>query len=516
VNVDDVLVVRPGERIAVDGVVIDGESHVDESTITGEPVPVAKASGARVLAGTMNQRGSFRMRAQQVGQATLLAQIVRAVQQAQGSKAPVQRLVDKVAAVFVPVVIGIALLSAVLWWVFGGEHAFTQGLLALVTVLVIACPCALGLATPTAIMAGMGKGAEHGILIKDAESLERARHITAVVFDKTGTLTEGRPEVVETVGLDDPEAAAALLAIESRSEHPLAEAVVRYLRSGGRGLANGEWEMQRTATSEPPFTTSHPSSASISSFENLTGKGVKAEMNGTTWLVGNRRTMEEHGILIGAEHRAHEQRWQDEARTVIWLGEGSRIRAAVALADRIKASAAPAIERLKATGIKVFMQTGDSRRTAQAVGKTVGIDDLRSEVLPKDKGAFVEGLRKMGHVVAMVGDGVNDSEALAKADVGIAMGKGSDIAMDVASVTIMGADLGAIPRSIALSRRTVRVIRQNLFWAFIYNVIGIPIAAGALVPVNGFTLDPMLAGAAMALSSVSVVSNSLRLRWAKL
>ncbi len=493
VNVDDVLVLRPGERIAVDGVVIDGESHVDESTITGEPVPVAKTSGARVLAGTLNQRGSFRMRAQQVGQGTLLAQIVRAVQQAQGSKAPVQQLVDKVASVFVPIVIGQAVLSAVLWWTLGGEHAFTQGLLALVTVLVIACPCALGLATPTAIMAGMGKGAEHGILIKDAESLERARSITAVVFDKTGTLTEGRPDVVEAVGLDDVEAAAALLAIESRSEHPLGEAIVRHLT---------------LHTSHHAPHTAH--------FENLTGKGVKAEVNGTTWVVGNRRLMEEHGILITSEWRALEQRWQDAAHTVVWLGADGSIRAAVAIADRIKPSAAPAIAQLKAAGIKVYMQTGDSRRTAQAVGKAVGIDDLRSEVLPKDKGAFVEGLRKMGHVVAMVGDGVNDSEALAKADVGIAMGKGSDIAMDVATMTLFGSDLRAVPRAIDLSRRTVRVIRQNLFWAFVYNVIGIPIAAGVLVPINGFTLDPMLAGAAMALSSVSVVTNGLRLRWAKL
>ncbi len=497
VNVDDILVVRPGERIAVDGLVIDGESHVDESTITGEPLPVAKSSGARVLAGTLNQRGSFRMRAQQVGQATLLAQIVRAVQQAQGSKAPVQKLVDKVAAVFVPVVIGIAVLSALVWWVFGGDHAFTQGLLALVTVLVIACPCALGLATPTAIMAGMGKGAENGILIKDADSLERARNITAVVFDKTGTLTEGRPDVVEEHGLEDREALVALYMIESRSEHPLADAIVQYILH---------------LVPEDSFAKD----ATISAFENLTGKGVQATVNGTRWIVGNRRLMEEHGILIGPEHRVYEQRWQEAAHTVIWLADETRIRAAVAIADRIKPSAAPAIARLKAAGIKVYMQTGDARRTAQAVAKAVGIEDFRSEVLPKDKGAFVEGLRKMGLVVAMAGDGVNDSEALAKADVGIAMGRGSDIAMDVAPMTIIGTDLMAIPRAIELSRRTVRVIRQNLFWAFIYNVIGIPIAAGVLVPINGFTLDPMLAGAAMALSSVSVVGNSLRLRWARL
>jgi Cu2+-exporting ATPase len=497
VNVDDILLVRPGESIAVDGEVIDGESYVDESMISGEPVPMAKSAGAPLLAGTINQKGSLRMRAQKVGAATLLAQIVRTVQEAQGSKAPVQKLVDKVAAVFVPVVIGIALLSAITWWILGGEHAFTQGLLALVTVLVIACPCALGLATPTAIMAGMGKGAGNGILIKDAESLERARKITAIVLDKTGTITEGKPEVVEAQGLDDAEAAAALLAIESRSEHPLAEAVVRHLRPHPRPLSEGEGSRVAVATA----------------FESLTGKGAQATIGGTTWYVGNQRLMEENGIRIDARWREKERAWGEAAHTVIWLADGKQVRAAVAIADRIKLTAMEAIAKLKADGIQVYMQTGDARRTAQAVAKAVGIDDFRSEVLPKDKAAFVSGLQQMGHVVAMVGDGINDSEALAKADVGIAMGKGSDIAMDVARITLIRSDLNAIPRAIRLSRKTVRLIHQNLFWAFIYNVLGIPIAAGVLYPINGFLLDPMIAGAAMALSSVSVVSNSLRLRW---
>nr|MBP9081389.1 copper-translocating P-type ATPase [Flavobacteriales bacterium] len=496
VNVDDILVVRPGESIAVDGEVVGGESYVDESMLSGEPVPVAKLTGAPLLAGTINQKGSLRMRARKVGAATLLAQIVRTVQEAQGSKAPVQKLVDKVAAVFVPVVIGIALLSAAAWWAFGGEHAFTQGLLALVTVLVIACPCALGLATPTAIMAGMGKGAENGILIKDAESLERARNITAIVLDKTGTITEGKPEVQEAIGLDDAEAAAALMAIESRSEHPLAEAVVRHLNQSYGPMITGP--------------------NAINLFESLTGKGAQATISGTTWRVGNRRLLEENGIAITGEWREHEQRWQQAAHTVIWLADGTRVRAALAIADRIKPTAAEAIARLKQAGIKVYMQTGDARRTAQAVAQAVGIDDFRSEVLPRDKSAFVAGLQQQGHVVAMVGDGINDSEALAKADVSIAMGKGSDIAMDVARMTLISTDLNAIPRAITLSRKTVRLIRQNLFWAFIYNIIGIPIAAGVLYPFNGFLLDPMIAGAAMALSSVSVVSNSLRLRWAKL
>ncbi|MEZ4757975.1 MAG: heavy metal translocating P-type ATPase [Flavobacteriales bacterium] len=497
VNVDDLLVVRPGERIAVDGEVVSGDSYVDESMLSGEPVPVAKTPGTKLLAGTINQKGSLRMRAEKVGAATLLANIVRAVQQAQGSKAPVQQLVDKVAAVFVPIVIGIAVLSALVWWVFGGEHAITQGLLALVTVLVIACPCALGLATPTAIMAGMGKGAENGILIKDAESLERARHITAIVLDKTGTITEGKPDVVEEIGLEDRDAAKAMMAIESRSKHPLAEAIVQYVL---------HIDPDDRLGNDP----------TVGYFEDITGKGVKATVQGTTWLVGNRRLLEEHGIAITGEWRDHEKRWQEAAFTVVWLADDRQVRAAIALTDRIKPSAAEAIARLKKAGITVYMQTGDARRTAQAVAKAVGIADFRSEVLPRDKGAFVAGLQQQGHVVAMVGDGINDSEALAKADVSIAMGKGSDIAMDVARITLISTDLLAIPRAIQLSRRTVALIRQNLFWAFIYNIIGIPIAAGVLYPVNGFLLDPMIAGAAMALSSVSVVSNSLRLKWAKL
>jgi len=511
VNVDDTLVVRPGESIAVDGSVIDGESYVDESMISGEPVPVLKNAGGALLAGTINQKGALRMKAEKVGAATLLAQIVRTVQDAQGSKAPVQKLVDKIAAVFVPVVIAIALLSAIVWWVFGGEHAFTQGLLAMVTVLVIACPCALGLATPTAIMAGMGKGAENGILIKDAESLERARNITAIVLDKTGTITEGKPEVVEAMGLEDPRVAAALLAIESRSTHPLAEAVVRHLQSA------------RSSHIAPVASTHRVDQGgqNVRQFEDITGKGIKATVDGNTWLVGNRRLLEEHDITIPTEYRTQERNWSDAAQTVIWFAEASTersriVRAAIAIADRIKPSAKEAIARLKEEGIKVYMQTGDNQRTAQAVAREVGIDHFRSEVLPKDKAAFVKGLQQQGEVVAMVGDGINDSEALALADVSIAMGKGSDIAMDVARMTLISTDLNTIPRAITLSRKTVSFIRQNLFWAFIYNVIGIPIAAGVLYPFNGFLLNPMIAGAAMAFSSVSVVSNSLRLKWVKL
>lgn len=517
VNIDDLLQVRPGERIAVDGRVIEGQSYVDESMISGEPVPVLKRDGGTLLAGTINQKGAMLMRAEKVGAATVLARIVKAVQDAQGSKAPVQKLVDKIAAVFVPVVMGIALLSAIIWWAFGGEHAFTQGLLAMVTVLVIACPCALGLATPTAIMAGMGKGAENGILIKDAESLERARNITAIVLDKTGTITEGHPDVVEAMGLEDPRVAEALLAIESRSTHPLAEAVVRYLQGAQAGHGD---PVESTPWVGP---TTAPQRPAITEFEDHTGKGISATINGSTWLVGNRRLLEEHGIRIPAEYREPERKWSDAAHTVIWCAslsggqaEGQEVRAAVAIADRIKPTAKEAIARLKEEGIKVFMQTGDNQRTAKAVAEAVGIDQFRSEVLPRDKAAFVKGLQDQGEVVAMVGDGINDSEALALADVSIAMGKGSDIALDVARVTLISSDLNSIPRAITLSRKTVSFIRQNLFWAFIYNVLGIPIAAGVLYPFTGYLLDPMLAGAAMAFSSVSVVSNSLRLKSVKL
>ncbi len=493
VAIGDVLLVRPGESIAVDGTVIDGDSFVDESMISGEPMPVAKNAGASLLAGTINQRGSLRMKAEKVGADTLLAQIVKAVQEAQGSKAPIQKLVDKVSSIFVPIVIGIAVLSAIVWWVLGGEHAFTQGLLALVTVLVIACPCALGLATPTAIMAGMGKGAENGILIKDAESLERAQKITAIVLDKTGTITEGKPEVIEAIGLDNPEAAAALLAIESRSEHPLAEAVTRYLHAHGTHQA-----------------------AAITAFESITGKGVKANANGHTYFVGSKRLIEEQHIIIDPALAAKEAAWQEDARTVVWLADEQNAIAVITIADPIKPSAKEAIARLQAEGVKVYMQTGDTERTAKAVAQAVGIADFRGGTLPADKRTFIEQLQKEGHVVAMVGDGINDSEALAKADVSIAMGKGSDIAMDVARMTLISTDLNTIPRAILLSRKTVAMIRQNLFWAFIYNIIGIPIAAGVLYPINGFLLNPMIAAAAMPLSSVSVVSNSLRLKWAKL
>jgi Cu2+-exporting ATPase len=422
----------------------------------------------------------------------VLAHIIRAVQEAQGSKAPVQKLVDKISGIFVPVVIGIALLSLVAWWVLGGENGFTQGLLAFVTVLVIACPCALGLATPTAIMVGVGKGAENGILIKDAESLELAYKLDSIILDKTGTITEGKPEVLAVVWADEnlkDSLSPVLYGMEAHSEHPLAESVVRY------------FEMTGTIK------------ASVEGFESATGKGVAARHNGSHYYVGSSRFVDAQGIQIPVVLQQKADQWLAEANTVIWFSDQSRVLAVVAIADQVKQTSAQAIQQLQSMGITPYMLTGDNAQTAKAVAERVGIKQFKAEALPDDKAAFIKHLQSQGHVVAMVGDGINDSQALAQADVSIAMGKGADIAMDVAKMTLISSDLMSIPKAIALSRKTVRVIRQNLFWAFIYNVVGIPVAAGLLYPVNGFLLNPMIAGAAMALSSVSVVTNSLRLKW---
>lgn len=487
----DILLVKPGERIAVDGEVLAGESYVDESMLSGEPVPVLKQAGAKVYAGTINQKGSFRFTAQKVGADTMLAHIIETVEAAQGSKAPVQKLVDKIAAVFVPTIIGIAILTLIAWTVLGGEHGFVQGLLAAVTVLVIACPCALGLATPTAIMVGVGKGALNGILIKDAQSLELAKKITMVVMDKTGTITEGKPSVtgISWINSDDSKR-DILLAMEKQSEHPLAEAVVNHLDS----VSNVE----------------------LSGFESVTGRGITAVSGGAKYFVGNRAFLNENGVKVGDSLLAQAMQWELGAHTVVWFASDTAALAAIAISDKIKASSRAAVARLQEMGVQVAMLTGDSSAAAKSVAEQAGIKEYRAEVLPQQKADYVKEMQLKGHVVAMVGDGINDSTALAIADVGIAMGKGSDIAMDVAKMTIMSSDLAKIPAAILLSRQTVATIRQNLFWAFIYNVIGIPIAAGVLYPVNGFLLNPMIAGAAMALSSVSVVSNSLRLKWKKM
>ena len=493
VKIGDVLLAKPGERIAVDGMVHEGNSYVDESALTGEPVPVHKEIGAKVYSGTINQKGSFQYRAEKVGGDTVLAHIIQAVQNAQGSKAPVQKLVDKIAGIFVPIVIAIALLSLIVWAIWGGENGFTQGLLALVTVLVIACPCALGLATPTAIMVGVGKGAENGILIKDAESLERAYKADSIVLDKTGTITVGKPEVQAIAwkdGVQKDILADVLYSLELQSEHPLAEAVSRYLEGNGK-----------------------TQKVSIADFQSVTGKGVHGSANGTMYYVGSLSFVTAHGAGADTTLQARANTWLREAATVIWFADDKNILAALAIADKIKENAAEAISQLQALGITPYMLTGDNPQTAKAVADKVGIKNFTAEKLPSDKEAFIKSLQSKGHIVAMVGDGINDSQALAQADISIAMGKGTDIAMDVAKMTLISSDLASIPKAMALSRKTVRVIRQNLFWAFIYNIIGIPIAAGLLYPVNGFLLNPMIAGAAMALSSISVVSNSLRLKW---
>ena len=490
VVVGDVLLVKPGEKVAVDGTVVSGNSYVDESMISGEPIAVAKTTGSNVFAGTINQKGSFQFKAEKVGSATLLGQIIKMVQEAQGSKAPVQKLVDRISGIFVPIVIGIAVLSFIVWIVFDGQEGFTHGLMALVTVLVIACPCALGLATPTAIMVGVGKGAEQGILIKDAESLERAKKLNVVVLDKTGTITEGKPEVAaqqwfapQTVELRN-----ILYSIEKSSEHPLAEAVVKALHHNASFIQGLE-------------------------IENISGQGIFGSYAGKHYIIGNAVLLQDRGISISETAREWITEKLERAHTVIHFADEHVLLAAIAIADKVKSTSAHAVNRLQADGIDVYMLTGDSEHTARAVAEQVGIKHYHANVLPAEKAAFVAELQAQGKVVAMVGDGINDSNALAKADVGIAMGKGSDIAMDVAKMTIISSDLMKIPQAIRLSRKTVRAIKQNLFWAFIYNVIGIPIAAGLLYPINGFMLDPMIAGAAMALSSVSVVSNSLRLKW---
>jgi P-type Cu2+ transporter len=485
--------VRPGDKIPVDGVVTSGSSFVDESMISGEPIPVEKRTGEKVFAGTINQKGSFQFEAQKVGGDTILAHIIKMVQEAQGSKAPVQKLVDKIAGIFVPVVMGISALTFIVWMVVGGDEAFTHALLTSITVLVIACPCALGLATPTAIMVGVGKGAENNILIKDAESLELAHKVNAVILDKTGTITEGKPVVTDLIWETSSENDKKILySLEIQSEHPLAEAVVNKLKE------------------------ENISSLPIEKFESLTARGVIGIVKNITYFVGNRKLMEDNGISMSEALTTKATQFQEEAKTVIYFSNQSTALALLAISDKIKATSSAAIQSLHDKGIEVYMLTSDNERTAKAVARQVGLKHYKAEVLPSEKADFVKKLQAEGKIVVMVGDGINDSHALAQADVSIAMGKGSDIAMDVAKMTLITSDLQSIPKALNLSTKTVRGIRQNLFWAFVYNVIGIPLAAGVLYPVNGFLLDPMIAGAAMALSSVSVVSNSLRLKWAKI
>ena len=483
----DVVVVKPGERIAVDGVVSEGQSYVDESMLSGEPMAVRKQKNSKVYAGTINQKGAFRFVADKIGQDTLLAQIIRMVQDAQGSKMPVQKLVDKIASIFVPVIITIALVAMVAWMVLATNDGFTHGLLALVTVLIIACPCALGLATPTAIMVGIGKGAENGILIKNAESLEVARKIDTVVLDKTGTLTEGHPQVTDEAWLtDEARHKNILLSLEKMSEHPLAEALRRFMQ--------------------------HITAFYVKHFGVLDGRGIEGFVDGKKYYAGSLTLLEEKNITMDASLRVKAEKWMKEAKTIVALADEEKTLGVLAITDKLKSTSGFAIEALHKQNIEVWMLTGDQSEAAREVAQQVGIKHFKAGVLPQEKASFVRELQSQGKKVAMVGDGINDSAALAQADLSIAMGQGSDIAMDTAMVTILSSDLVKISETIRLSQLTVRTIRQNLFWAFFYNLIGVPIAAGILYPINGFLLNPMIGGMAMAFSSVSVVTNSLRLR----
>jgi Cu2+-exporting ATPase len=495
VKTGDTLLVRPGEKIAVDGIVLSGESYVDESMITGEPVAVLKKIDEKVFAGTINQKGSLQFIAKKVGADTLLAQIIKRVQEAQGTKAPVQQLVDKIAGIFVPIVIAISILTFIIWLIFGGENAFTQGLINAITVLVIACPCALGLATPTAIMVGVGKGAENNILIKDAKSLESGHKVNAVVLDKTGTITEGKPQVTNTIFIDENRSAelkTILWSLESQSAHPLAGAIINHLKT----------------PEQIPFV--------IDNLTDITGKGIIGSYKGKRYSAGNTALMNAMGVILEKQFSIKIEELRNEVKTVILFAEGETLVGIIAIADKIKPTSKEAIQSLFRAGMEVYMLTGDNQQTAAAIAKEAGLKEFRAETMPSDKARFVMSLQEKGKVVAMVGDGINDSEALAQADLSIAMGKGSDIAIDVAGITLISSDLTGIPKALKLSTKTVRAIRQNLFWASIYNLIGIPLAAGVLYPFNGFLLNPMIAGAAMALSSVSVVGNSLRLKMSKL
>ena len=490
----DKVSVRPGERVPVDGLIVEGDTFIDESMISGEPIPVEKKLNDKVLAGTINQNGAFVMSAEKVGRETVLAQIIRMVQEAQGSKAPVQRIVDKVTAVFVPTVLAIAILTFIVWMIVGGVDDFSYAMLSAVSVLVIACPCALGLATPTALMVGIGKGAEAHILIKDAVALEQMRKVDTVVLDKTGTVTEGRPTV--TGWLHDAgwvnEHKGILYAAELKSEHPLALAIVEELKKDGN---------------KP---------AIIDSFESRTGRGIVVTRGGKTYWAGSHRLLNDFGAKVFDLLKSMVEEYERSGKSLVYFGEESTLLAVIVISDKVKPTSIQAVKQMQAEGKYVVLLTGDGHLTAQNVAGEINANRFIAEALPDDKENVIKELQREGRVVAMVGDGINDSQALARADVSIAMGKGTDIAMDVAMVTLMTSDLLLLPKAFKLSRKTVRLIHQNLFWAFIYNLIGIPIAAGILFPMYGILLNPMIASAAMACSSVSVVLNSLSLNWRKL
>ncbi|MFA6758530.1 MAG: heavy metal translocating P-type ATPase [Bacteroidales bacterium] len=485
----DLIKVKPGEKIPVDGIIKEGNSYVDESMITGEPIAVLKKEGQKVLAGTINQKGTFNFEAVKVGGDTLLAQIIKTVKEAQGSKAPVQRIADKIASIFVPVVIGISILTLALWLIIGGADQFAKALLSAVSVLVIACPCALGLATPTALMVGIGRGAREHVLIKDATALEQLKRVNAVVLDKTGTLTEGKPVVSDWIWLEEnlsqekkEEYLNIIFSIENRSEHPLADAIVSYIK-----------ENKKYAE------------ATIEGFTTITGIGATAKHNNNNYFVGSSKQLKESGekALKALQNR--------QGKSIVLFSKNNNPLLIIGIRDKIKENSKEVVKRLHKMGIEVHMLTGDNVENAATVSEQLGIKYYKAGALPQEKEDYITHLQSSGKIVAMVGDGINDSQALSKANVSIAMGKGTDIAMDVAMITLISSNLALLPKAFDLSRRTVKLIHQNLFWAFIYNLIGIPIAAGVLYPFTGILLDPMIAAAAMAFSSVSVVLNSLRL-----
>jgi Cu+-exporting ATPase len=491
-RVGDEVVVRPGETVPADGVILQGSSYIDESMLTGEPVPVSRGAGDRVIGATLNRNGAFHFSVSRVGQDTVLSQIIRLVQQAQGSKAPIQRLADRISAVFVPVVLSLAVATFVLWFNFGPEGAHLHGLVAAVTVLIIACPCAMGLAVPTAVMVSTGRGAELGVLIKRGEALERTGHLDVLALDKTGTVTEGRP-AVESVTLVpgselDPNGLLQLVAsVERLSEHPLAESIVG--EAERRGISGRQ----------------------VLNFESLAGRGVAGLVEGRRVAAGNAVLMAEIGVDTSPLQEQSKERTR-RAQTTVFVAVDGRLAGLIAVADPIRATSGEAISRLGRLGLDVILLTGDDHRTATAVARSAGIEQVVAEVLPDEKLRVVRRIQEEGKTVALVGDGLNDAPALAQADIGIAMGTGVDVAVEAADIVLMRSDLLGVVDAIRLSRRTMRIIRQNLFWAFVYNVIGIPIAAGILYPRFGLLLTPAMAAAAMALSSVSVVTNSLRLR----
>lgn len=493
----DLIIVKPGAKIPVDGVITEGNSFIDESMVTGEPMPAEKKVGDSVVSGTLNTSGTFTFRATKVGSDTLLAQIVRMVEEAQGSKAPIQALADKISGVFVPIVLAIAFITLGAWLIFGSQYlgfsqALSFGLVSFVSILVIACPCALGLATPTAIIVGVGKGAREGILIKDAATLEKLHQVDTIVVDKTGTITHGKPMLVDIQNLSyktDDELVSILASLEKRSEHPIAHAIVAYTEEKNISILD------------------------VEGFESIQGKGLKATIGGTEYFAGNARLISDLGLSFDIDKLAE---FTSDGKTPVILATRDGVLGFVMVADQIKSEAIDAVKSLHREGINVVMVTGDDERTAKHIASLVGIDSVFAHVLPADKLVRIKELQAQGRVVAMVGDGVNDAPALAQADVGIAMGTGTDVAIESAGVTLLGGDISKLPKAIRLSKITMRGIKQNLFWAFFYNIVGIPLASGVLYPFFGWLLSPVFAGFAMAMSSVSVVSNSLRIKAKKL